>query len=102
MRSKGHRNTTIRASYSASHKRSHEKITLAATIFFGNGYACVPLFRETFPDPRREIVGAFDFGIIGSYLVSRKVKCAFIGKLVLHWKFEVHKSFAVVTYPLER
>src|SRR5215471_7445440 len=90
MCSEGHRDAAIRAPYCASYQRGHKKITFTAAIFFWNGYACVALFGKAFPYPWREIVGALDFGIMGSYLIARKVQCAFIGKLVLNWKLEVH------------
>src|SRR2546430_6892706 len=87
---KGHGNTAIRSSNSTGYERGHQKIATTAVVFFGNGYACVTLFCQALPDPGREFVGAFDFGVMWSYLVLRNVKCAFVGKLVLHWKFEVH------------
>src|SRR5712692_6118422 len=90
MGAKRHRYTTIRASNSACYERGHQKIATTTVIFFGNRYACLTLLCEAFPDPGRKFVSAFDFGIMRSYFVSCKVKCAFIGKLVLHWKFEVH------------
>src|SRR5436305_1162354 len=91
MRPERHGDGTIRAANSASYQCGHQEIAAAATILFGNGNSCVALLRETFPDPCGEIVCAFDFGIMWSNLVSREVKCAFVGELMLFREFKVHK-----------